>query len=97
MMQSAISAVSRFAKRHLWYTVAIVAAVAIVVPLIMTACGFGASGPIHGKYSENRIKICPLNMIGSSAAAWQSAQGNLASGSLFSFFQPLGMINSMLL
>jgi len=67
-----------FASEHPYYTALIAIGILVVIsPWVIEALGFGELGPIEGTF----------------AAWWESTYlGNIPQGSLFSFFQRLGMV-----
>lgn len=73
----------------------------VIAPWVIEVLGFAELGPMEGAYTERStcwiIGLTPRNTdnvgIGSFAAWWQSTYGGLVpKGSLFSFFQRLGMV-----
>ncbi|KAK7744796.1 hypothetical protein SLS62_010029 [Diatrype stigma] len=73
-------AVRGFADEHpvlcgVVVTLLALAVMALLVPPCISALGFGAAGPVAGSW----------------AAGWQSALANVEAGSIFAFFQSLGM------
>ncbi|KAM6501556.1 hypothetical protein JOM56_001533 [Amanita muscaria] len=73
-----VAAVWGLAKEHPWFSALVVLGILVIVaPWVIKLLGFGALGPIQGTV----------------AAGWQSIfAGHVPAGSLFSFFQGLGMV-----
>jgi hypothetical protein len=67
----------------------------IIAPWVIEALGFAELGPLEGM---SRLQCCLVSAkltyaAGSFASWWQSTYGGLVpKGSLFSFFQRLGMV-----
>ncbi|KAI0779928.1 hypothetical protein C8Q74DRAFT_726388 [Fomes fomentarius] len=74
----AVAAVEGFAKEHpVYFTLIALGVLVLLSPWVIEALGFGELGPIEGTF----------------AAAWQRQfAGYVPKGSLFAFFQRLGMI-----
>ena len=73
----------------------------VIAPWVIEVLGFAELGPVDGAYTERSkcwiVGLTSRNTdyvgIGSFAAWWQSTYGGLVpKGSLFSFFQRLGMV-----
>jgi len=73
-----VAGVWEFAKEHpVFCAVVVLGILVILAPWAIEALGFGELGPIEGTF----------------AAWWQSTyEGSVPAGSLFSFFQRLGMV-----
>jgi hypothetical protein len=86
-----------FAKEHPAFCVVIALGLLVVfAPWAVEVLGFGELGPIEGMsvvvYMHGDILMCCL-LVGTFAAWWQSTYGGyVPAGSLFSFFQRLGMV-----
>jgi hypothetical protein len=73
----------------------------VIAPWVIEVLGFAELGPVEGAYTERSMRwivgLTPRDTdnvgIDSFAAWWQSTYGGLVpKGSLFSFFQRLGMV-----
>lgn len=86
-----------FAKEHPAFCVVIaLGSLVVFAPWAVEVLGFGELGPIEGMsvvvYMHGDILMCCL-LVGTFAAWWQSTYGGyVPAGSLFSFFQRLGMV-----
>jgi hypothetical protein len=92
-----VGAVWGFVKGHpVFFAVVALGILVILVPWAVELLGFGELGPIEGMsvvvYVQGDILMRCL-FVGSFAAWWQSTYaGYVPAGSLFSFFQRLGMV-----
>lgn len=97
----AVDAVGEFAREHPLWTAAVVGVVVfgmmvLLTPYLLEALGFAELGPLEGKcfacfWAE--VKADGVGDLGSFAAGWQARYlGAVPKGSLFSFFQRLGMV-----
>jgi hypothetical protein len=86
----------QFAGEHPEFvTILVLGALVILAPWMLEALGFGAQGPVAGEASDDPCGRADAHerCSGSFAAAWQSRYaGYVPAGSLFSFFQRLGMV-----
>ncbi|KAH0559347.1 hypothetical protein GP486_004135 [Trichoglossum hirsutum] len=96
-IEKAASAAVEFAREHPVYTTIIALGVLVLLmPWVIEALGFGELGPIEGKlWSFNecrRRNNTDARRLGTFASWWQSRYaGYVPKGSLFSYFQRLGM------
>ena len=87
-----------FAKEHPVFCVVIALGLLVVfAPWAVEVLGFGELGPIEGMFGRwicaGRYPQCVVCFVGTFAAWWQSTYGGyVPAGSLFSFFQRLGMV-----
>jgi hypothetical protein len=85
----------KFAKEHpVFFAVVALGILVILAPWAIEAMGFAEFGPVEGMCIWRGILClkCRL-LVGSLAALWQSRYaGYVPKGSLFSFFQRLGMV-----
>lgn len=91
----AADAVGGFVKEHpVFCTVVVLGILVLLMPWVIEAVGFAAEGPVAGSYTDTHImESCADIYSDSFAAAWQSRyMGYVPKGSLFSFFQRLGMV-----
>jgi hypothetical protein len=90
----AADAVGGFVKEHpIFCTVIVLGILALLMPWVIEALGFAAEGPVAGKSDYAHKPRCLTDyVLDSFAALWQSRYaGYVPKGSLFSFFQRLGM------
>jgi hypothetical protein len=84
-----------FVQEHpVFCTVIALGVLVLIAPWAVEALGFGELGPIEGTSfaSSLSLLVSTNSYPGSFAAAWQSRYAGLVpKGSLFSFFQRLGM------
>ena len=83
-----------FVQEHpVFCTVIALGVLVLIAPAAVELLGFGELGPIEGTSLPNGQTLDrPDPSLGSFAAAWQSRYaGYVPKGSLFSFFQRLGM------
>jgi hypothetical protein len=86
-----------FVKKHpVFFAFVALAILVILAPWAVEALGFGELGPIEGMsvvvYVQGDILMRCL-FVGTFAAWWQSTYGGyVPAGSLFAFFQRLGMV-----
>jgi hypothetical protein len=86
-----------YVKEHpVFFTLLALGILVILAPWAIEALGFGELGPIEGMsavvYVQGDILMRRL-LVGTFAAWWQSTYGGyVPPGSLFSFFQRLGMV-----
>lgn len=84
-----------FVQEHpVFCTVIALGVLVLIAPWALEALGFAELGPVEGITSHRTYASIPLTRRkGSFAALWQSRYaGYVPKGSLFSFFQRLGMI-----
>jgi len=64
-----------------------------VAPVVVGVVGFGAAGPVAGKFPRLIVvaKTKPLEPIGSLAATAQAGIGNVVAGSAFATVQSMAM------
>jgi hypothetical protein len=92
----AVAEVLKFAKDHpVFVAVVALGILVILAPWAIEVLGFGELGPIEGivgpLYCGREVTSCVVFPVGTFAAWWQSTYGDVPAGSLFSFFQRLGM------
>ena len=90
----AANAVGGFVKEHpVFCTVIVLGILVLLMPWVIEAVGFGAEGPIAGEYFDFPINRQSTDKCSDSfAASWQARYlGYVPKGSLFSYFQRLGM------
>lgn len=100
-LEQTLREAAEFAKDHpAFMTLIGLGILALIAPYVLAWLGFGEIGIVEGKYTvpqaqddhsllDNLANIC----AGSFAALWQARYaGYVPKGSLFSFFQRLGMI-----
>jgi len=97
----AVDAVGEFAREHPLWTAAVVGVVVfgimvLLAPYLLEALGFAELGPLEGKRFAcfwDEVRADGVGGLGSFAAGWQARYlGAVPKGSLFSFFQRLGMV-----
>jgi hypothetical protein len=88
-----VDEVGGFVRDHpVFFTLLALGILVLVMPEVIGWLGFGELGPVEGMSSVWRLWRDLLTDIGSYAAWWESAYaGFIPKGSLFSFFQRLGM------
>ncbi|OJD34173.1 uncharacterized protein BKCO1_25000139 [Diplodia corticola] len=97
-LDKSIAAAEGFAKEHPVYTTLIaIGVLAVLSPWVIEALGFGELGPIGGEIvlgeQDMSFWLTTSFCIGSFAAAWQrSYAGYVERGTLFAFFQRVGMV-----
>ena len=93
-----VADVLKFGKEHpVFCAVVALGILVILAPWAIEAVGFGELGPIEGVcisvYVEGYTMLMCCLLVGTFAAWWQSRYaGYVPAGSLFSFFQRLGMV-----
>ena len=93
-----VADVLKFGKEHpVFCAVVALGILVILAPWAIEAVGFGELGPIEGLcisvYVEGYTMLMCCLLVGTFAAWWQSRYaGYVPRGSLFSFFQRLGMV-----
>jgi len=97
----AVAAIGDFAREHPLWTAAVVGVVVfgimvLLAPYLLEALGFAELGPVEGKCFAcfwDEVKADCVGDLGSFAAGWQARYlGAVPRGSLFSYFQRLGMV-----
>lgn len=96
-LEKAVLEAVDFAKEHPVYTTLIALGILVqIAPWVLSWLGFAALGPVEGKSLHH---VCHIEAVianafaGSFAALWMARYaGYVPKGSLFSFFQRLGMI-----
>lgn len=102
--ENAVNDLFEFSKEHPYLVAGFVTIVAIgilvyMAPWVVEALGFGELGPVAGKSESTFSSVfssfrCKADWCADSfAARWESAySGSIPKGSLFGFFQRLGMV-----
>lgn len=102
--EKASVAARQFVREHpvlarVFVTIVALGVLALLVPWVIKALGFGILGPVKGKFpllsvfhsfGARRLRA-NMSLAGSFAANLQSTFPNVPAGSWFSFFQKLGM------
>jgi hypothetical protein len=85
-----------FVQEHpVFCTVIALGVLVLIAPWAVEAIGFGVKGPIPGMFASASLKFVSVLtlLLGTFASAWQVRYaGYVPKGSLFSFFQRLGMV-----
>jgi len=91
----AVSEATEFARDHpIFCTVIALGILVILMPWVLEALGFAELGPVEGNMNPLKSPVdANTTYLGTFAAWWQSTYaGEVPGGSLFSFFQRLGMV-----